>query len=426
MKEWKDRRKYYVDGEVSSKPRKKYFFTGSVKRQRLVMVISVLAVFLVMFGTSYAVFSSVNKSGDYNGITVGDLHITYKDESGAISLTDSFPKSDSEGLSSRPYSFSIQNTGSLATTYSVQLLDDEAVISEEEENDPDIYDKLLDYNDIKVSVNGGSPVILNDLSINNCEILSGKLQPGETKKINVRLWIKSDASNDIFFKDENENLIGKYYFGKIVVSGKNTKTYETNNMLLWLDANNNDENGHNNSVSEWFDLSNNGNFSMDNFNSYSWNNKALNINGSISSIGFNYDVSSLETYSMSLGFKLNSNNGQVNIFNTNDINVYLSNNKLMYGDVDSGITLDNNKVYTVTLVKKKKYVMKTDGTKESNAVLECYVNGEFSKDITTANKVDITTSNIDIDLYNYLVYSKALSLNQDNNNYILTSERYGD
>ena len=426
MKMWKDRKKYYIDGDIEPSKKKKYFFTKSLKRQTLVMIFSVLVVFLAMSGTSYAIFSSINQSEDYNGVKVGNLQITYKDESGAVSLANAFPMSDEDGLKSQAYSFSIQNTGSLATSYSVKLLDDQAVIDGEEKSDSEMVDKLLDKNNIKVSVNGDVPIILGDLSINNYEVLKGNLQPGETKKVEVRIWIKSDASNDIFYKNSDGSLSGKYYFGKITVEGENTKTYETDNMLLWLDAKNNDINGHSSTAEQWYDLSGNANYSLASFSNYTWNNNSLNIASSdASSIVTTYDVSSLSTYSISTSFKLTSNTGLVDIINTNDINIYLADNKLMYGNIDSGISLNNGDLYTITLVKKNKYTMKTDGTKETNTVLEMYVNGEFNKNITNANKVDVTGANINIDIYNYIVYSKALSVNQENNNYKITLERYG-
>ena len=623
MKIWKDRKKYYIDGDIEPSKKKKYFFTKSLKKQTLVMIFSVLVVFLAMSGTSYAIFSSINQSEDYNGVKVGNLQITYNDESGAVSLANAFPMSDEDGLKSQAYSFSIQNTGSLATSYSVKLLDDQAVIDGEEKSDSEMVNKLLNKNDIKVSVNGEAPVILENLSVNDYEILNGKLQPGETKKVEVRIWIKSDASNDIFYKNSDGSLSGKYYFGKITVEGENTKTYEKDNMLLWLDGKNktgytlpyrykqveylestgtqyidtetslknniqfnvtysfsestnawrrlfgygtfsgidtysycyktntkiaprvstgdgseiilsnytpgkytmvlntsgqisvtgdgnynesrtipawkpgqggsrvylfnfggtnlidyaiakvysfsiidmeNDNSildfvpclDNNNKpcmydtvskttfynqgtgefsygsivndtdTTKWHDLSEHNDYDMSNFSNYSWNNNSLKINGNdLTDIGLKYNVNSLDTYTVSTSFKLSSNSGSVNLIDNNDINIYLSGNKLMYGNTDSGLTLDNNKLYTVTLVKKNKYTMKTDGTKETNTVLEMYVNGEFSKDVSNANKVDVTGANINIDIYNYMVYSKALSVNQENNNYKITLERYG-
>ena len=38
----------------------------------------------------------------------------------------------------------------------------------------------------------------------------------------------------------------------------------------------------------------------------------------------------------------------------------------------------------------------------------------------------ISNENIDINIENYLVYSKALTVNKENNNYRLTVERYGE
>lgn len=429
MKAWKDRKKYYLDNDNAvKKAKKRYFFTKTMKHQTLVMMGSVVAVFLVMFGTSYAVFSSVNKTEDYNGVNVGNLHIDYKDESGAISLADSYPISDDEGLKSEAYTFSVQNTGSLATSYSIKLLDDTAVINGEEQADATMSSKLLNKKDIKVSVNGEKPVILGDLEINNYELLHGSLQPGETKKISIRVWIKSDASNDIFVKNEDGSLSGKYFFGKITVEGENTKTYVTDQLEVWLDGINNSSVGHDIESDVWYDLSKNGHdFSKDIFKSATWKEKGLNINGDMDKLGLFYDTTAFDSYSISIAFKLISNNGDVQIIDTKDVNIYFHNNTLKFGSLDDAYTIENNKLYVITLIKRYKSVLSTTGKKVKTPVLEVYINGQFYKDITNIEKNDaVFSGNINIDIYNYLVYKKALTVNKENNNYLLTKERFGE
>lgn len=428
MKAWKDRKKYYLDNDTAvKKSKKKYFFTKTMKHQTVVMMASVAAVFLVMFGTSYAVFSSVNKTEDFNGVNVGDLHIDYKDESGAVSLANSYPISDEEGLNSKAYTFSVQNTGSLATTYSIKLLDDVAVIDGEEKADEDMADKLLDKNDIKVSVNGEKPLILGSLEISNYELLHGSLQPGETKKISIRVWIKSDASNNIFVKNEDGSLTGKYFFGKITVEGENTKTYETDSLKVWLDGINNTSTGHEEESATWYDLSkNNNDYSKNIFKNATWKANSLNVFGSdLNNIGFTYDTSSLEQYSISLAFKLNENKGTINLIDTNDVNIYLRDNELHFGNLEQIYSLENNKLYVISLIKGYKFDI-VSGKQVKTKTLSVYINGEFYKDIINAEKENVTFSNINIDICNYLVYEKALTVNKENNNYILTKERFGE
>lgn len=428
MKAWKDRKKYYLDNDTAvKKSKKKYFFTKTMKHQTVVMMASVAAVFLVMFGTSYAVFSSVNKTEDFNGVNVGDLHIDYKDESGAVSLANSYPISDEEGLRSKAYTFSVQNTGSLATTYSIKLLDDTAVINGEEKADEEMADKLLDKNDIKVSINDSAPVILGSLEINNYELLSGKLQPGETKKISVKVWIKSDASNNIFIKNEDGSLTGKYFFGKITVEGENTKTYETDSLKVWLDGINNGPVGHDAQSDTWYDLSKNSNdYSKNTFKNATWKENGLNISATdINNVGFKYDTSSLEQYTISMAFKLNENKGTINLIDTNDVNIYLKDNELKFGNLEPAYSIENNKLYVVSLIKGYKIDV-LSGKQVKTQALDVYINGEFYKDIIHVGKENTTSSNINIDICNYLVYEKALTVNKENNNYILTRERFGE
>ena len=430
MRSGKDRRNYYLDEddvEGRKSRSRRYFFSKSRKHQIVMLVISVVVVFLIMLGTSYAVFSSVNSSSDYNGITVGNLHIKYGDESGAIALSDSYPLTDEEGLQSTAYTFSIQNVGSLASTYTVKLLDDTAVINGEEKTDEEMINKLLDKNDLKVSVNGEAPVILENLSIDNYAIFNGTLQPGETKKISVRVWIKSDASNNIFIKNEDGSLSGKYFFGKITVEGENTKTYETKGMLMWLDAENNGENGHATELNEWYDLSKNGNYAMNNFTNYTWNEKCLSLNN-VSSIGVNYDVNDLETYTVSTSFKLKdlADNATFNIIGTPKINIYLEGSKLKIGDLNEVYPLEKNKLYDVAIVKRNKVEVGVSGEKSISTTYEVFINGEFYKDVTKNNYKEVGSNSATLDLCNYIVYSKALSLNKINNNYLLTEARYGE
>ena len=428
MNSWENKKQYHLgkNSETRSK-NKQYFFLKRFKNQTLFMVVSVFVVFAIMLGTTYAVFSSVKTSQDFNGLDVGDLHINYSDDSGSVSLANSYPMSDADGNNSTPYTFSIQNTGSLATTYSIKLLDDVALIDGEEKTDEEMVNKLLSKSDLKVSVNGGTPTLLENLSVSNYEIANGSLQPGETKKFSVRLWIKSDASNNIFIKNSDGSLTGKYYFGKISVAGENTRTYETDGALIWLDAMNNGDEGHDSTVQNWYDLSGNDNdYAMSNFTNYAWNDNSLELTN-VSSIGVSYDVSSLTSYTISTAFTVKdiADGAIFPLIDVSNINIYLEGTNLKVGNSDDIYQIQKNTLYDVVLVKKQKTIKDLSNQSTLVTVCELYINGQLYKDVTDISKETITASAASIDLYNYIVYNKALSLNKINRNYSLTRSRYG-
>ena len=428
MNSWENKKQYYMsENKDKKRGNRQYFFLRRVKNQTLFMAISVFVVFVIMLGTSYAIFKADNKSADFNGLDVGDLHITYSDESGSISLANSYPLSDQDGNNSTPYTFSIQNTGSLASTYSIKLLDDVALIDGEEKTDEEMVGKLLDKSVLKVSVNGENPSVLENLSISNYEIASGTLQPGETKKFSVRLWIKDDAGNNIFIKNADGSLTGKYYFGKISVSGENTRTYETNGALIWLDAMNNGEGGHDSTVQSWYDLSGNDeDYAMSNFTNYAWNDKSLALTG-VSSLGVSYDVSNLNTYTISTAFSVKSiENGVIlPIIDVPNLNIYLEGTNLKIGTLDEVYEIQTNTLYDIVLLKKTKAVTDISGQSSLTTLYEVYINGQFYKDVTAVEKATITAGTASVDLYNYFVYNKALTGNRINRNYSLTRSRYG-
>ena len=216
---WSRRKKYSVEGEPEGKkiPMR---VSKLVKRELYLTMASIVGVSLVIIGSTYAVFSSVNRSKEYNVINVGTLQIEYDDTGSGlgdiIKLNNAFPVSDSTGQSNTPYKFKITNTGSIATNYSIRIADDEGMIEAD-----GCSNNLLPKTALKYSLNGGTATLLSSKS--NYVIESGTLRAGESKTYNLRMWIHTNVGNEI---------LGKHFHGKIVIESEATEPILAKNTIL--------------------------------------------------------------------------------------------------------------------------------------------------------------------------------------------------
>lgn len=187
--------------------------TKGLSREIKLTIFSIFAVTITMISSAYAIFSSVQKSENYNTITVGTLKIDFNDtEDGlgnTIKLNGAYPESDNDGQKEEPYTFKITNSGNVSANYKIKILDDTDMIESD-----NCQDNLLDKAKIKVSINGGDPIMLSDKEANSYEIANGILTPNNSRTYKIRIWITDQAGNEV---------LGKHYHGKIVVEGENTK-----------------------------------------------------------------------------------------------------------------------------------------------------------------------------------------------------------
>lgn len=421
MAKWNNKKKYNSE-DMKNKQIKKgtYFFSKTMKHQVLIMFISVITVCLVLGGSAYAVFSSLDTS-DYNTVTIGSLQLSYEeDESSVINLTSAYPIEDAEGEASKGYQFSIRNTGSLASTYVVYVGSDAAVIKSD-----DCNDNLIDYKDVKINVNNGTTTTLKSLATGKYDaegyeiykIAEGTLQPGETKKFNVKMWINIDADNSV---------LGRHFHGKVLVNGENYNTYITDALKIWYDGINNTENGNNTSATTWYDLSGNNNNSSTLIGNNSWAKKGLELNGVVPFVG---NIN--EEYTLSMVVKPNHNG---------------DNPYLIYGDNFPSLYLDSNDEYALTFKGQNltskispKTVLSTDKptlitVTYKNNVISFYVNAGLVATFDTEVKpTSVATAylggnnganNLSGTIYSFMLYDKALSIEEIRSNYIIDATRF--
>lgn len=203
----------YENDIIDTKDTKKQI-SKTFSRELKITIVSIFVVTIVMISSAFAIFSSVQKSEKYNTLTVGTLKVDFIDtEDGMgniINLNGAYPISDAKGQEEDPYSFKITNSGTLAASYKIKILDDTDMINED-----NCQDNLLDKSKIRVSINKGEAFTLSDTEANEFTVEQGILEASDVKNYEIRIWIKEDSGNEV---------LGKHYHGKIVVEGVNTKS----------------------------------------------------------------------------------------------------------------------------------------------------------------------------------------------------------
>ena len=186
---------------------------GKVMERNLVLLLIIACAFTVMSmsGSSYALY--VNKDyGSTEDYTTGLLDLTF-DENTTLTLASAFPISDAEGESSDAYSLKITNTGNLTYKFNVELLDTTS-------------ENLINNKYIKIKIDDGD---IHTLDTSNILSKDVTLVPGESKSINVRMWLSEDTPNSEagkgFSAKATTNGYAVYTTGDEIALPANANTY---------------------------------------------------------------------------------------------------------------------------------------------------------------------------------------------------------
>ena len=195
-----------------------------IKIRLSVMMLSLLGFLLILSGSSYAYFTTVQEQEGTNVVKAGELELTLKDEGNLLSLTSAFPVSDEVGLASDGYSFTIENTGSLPATYEIKIENDEELIAEDK-----CSGNLLEAKNIKYSIDGKVVQTLDKVAGEELKnvILIDSLVAGESKNYNVKMWIDEGSGNEV---------LGKHYHGKITIAASQEEPFTEPNAPKLVDG----------------------------------------------------------------------------------------------------------------------------------------------------------------------------------------------
>ena len=174
----------------------------------IILIILILISILTLIGSSYALLTKTFTSKKLS-VEVGTLKVDFT-EGNAITLDNTKPMSDSDGLNTTPYTFTITNSGTIDSYYT---------ISNEEDSNNTLDTTYLKYK--LVSNDGYDSGIkrLKDIGTGTYRIVDERaLLKSKSVTYKLYLWIASDAGNDI------QN---KIYKSKIIVNSTSNRVGDT-------------------------------------------------------------------------------------------------------------------------------------------------------------------------------------------------------
>ena len=183
------------------------------KNKIILVIILILISLIVLVGSSYALLTKSFKSKKLS-MEVGTLKIDFA-EGNAINMVNAAPMTDSDGMKTTPYTFTITNSGDINAYYTV---------SNEEE-----LSNTLDTSYLRMKLTGSDGYdsgikTVKELGTETYKLVDETLlATGKSVTYELRMWISQDAGNDI--QD-------KIYKSKIVVNGVSNKLKTVSEKLL--------------------------------------------------------------------------------------------------------------------------------------------------------------------------------------------------
>jgi len=191
------------------------------KREYVKIILFAVFLLSIVGGVSYALFTNTLYGKENVEVTAGTFKIDFKDGN-IINLNNASPISDVAGLQTTPYTFVVNNTGSLDAKYNISL--------EEKDNGVDALDRKY----VKYSLKEGDgewshPALLsNGLTLTANKLLSS----GKEETFQLKIWLDESAPNEVQ---------GKKYDAKIVVNAVQTNSNLVNISIPIININGNSE-----------------------------------------------------------------------------------------------------------------------------------------------------------------------------------------
>lgn len=184
------------------------------KNKKIIVVIIVaISICFISIGITYALWIIKKEQHGENVVTTSCLDFNIINEENDITLTNTFPKTDTEGKLLTPYKFTIKNNCNDYVDYNINI--------------EMTSDTTLDSENIKVLINKqgdeNNAILLSDYLKNEVvkkegmkesrQLHLGRLKKNENVSFELRLWLKEDLTLD----SGVENQVFK---SKIIIEGK--------------------------------------------------------------------------------------------------------------------------------------------------------------------------------------------------------------
>lgn len=174
------------------------------KENRLGFIVLIVSLLICIISISYAIWTNVYSGKKENVLKTGTLVLNLNEKSKNIELLNSIPISNDKSTQQEPYTFSLQNSGSVEANYRISLIDDtDYYISD------NCVDNKLDWSFINYSFNENQTTpIIKGLAETSGILKEGKIGPGEELNYTLKLWLNINTT---------ANEMGKHFHSKIKV-----------------------------------------------------------------------------------------------------------------------------------------------------------------------------------------------------------------
>ena len=171
----------------------------------ILIVLSILIIFCITLGVSYALWQITENQTDKNIVSSGCLEITFEEVAGSINLTNAYPISDEEGMKLVPYKFKIKNTCTIDSKYYVTLnsFGDTATAMSDSviKYAFNLSNKSLASFESEFLINAPINIEITSLDISNLIesyiLKEDYLRADEEKEYSLYLWIDYNVGNEI-------------------------------------------------------------------------------------------------------------------------------------------------------------------------------------------------------------------------------------
>lgn len=165
------------------------------KKQRYKMMIKALGIMIVsilVLGISYAVFKTKSVGEKKNKIATGSFNVEMKNEQ-EIELNNEAPKREKKAKEEAPFTFVIENTGTIEALYNIYI---------ETEEETTLSSEVIRYYVTKTNQEGKETIVTKTSQIleetkikdNTYKIEIGRIKKEEVYNYKLYLWVDIDAS----------------------------------------------------------------------------------------------------------------------------------------------------------------------------------------------------------------------------------------
>ncbi len=164
------------------------------KNKKVLLLVALIVSAVTIIGVTFAAFAFTDIGTNSSLITTGQLKLTLTPGRPGIDLNYEIPTKDEDGVLRDPYTFTIKNTGTMSSYYTIKLVNDQEAITEN-----DASSRLMDHSKVKIQFNNETPVLLSSLT--DSELATGILKEEASLTSSIRIWIDWDAGNEVMAQE---------------------------------------------------------------------------------------------------------------------------------------------------------------------------------------------------------------------------------